>query len=359
MAEKTEAQRQHEIIGYHKENSPAFQQTTHPDAQWFLRGGNLGLFMHWGISTVSGEGDLSWGMINHTPWDEAEGNNYSITPREYWSLAEKFNPQNFHPEEIMKLISEAGFTYAVLTTRHHDGYALWPSNYGNFSTKQYMGGRDLVREYIDACRKYNIKVGLYYSPPDWYVHKDYLSYNYASCGNKNSGAPLMDMDFNIVDSIPDEPADLNDKYIEYVNNQVRELLHNYGKIDLLWFDGTVSDLSKAITIDEIRKAQPGIVVNDRLYHVGDYNSQFECRMPEEKPDGVFEHCHIWPEKCGWAYCNRTTGYRPAKWVYDSYRQVKEWGGNMLINVGPKADGSLPAEFYTELANLKKLLEQDK
>lgn len=355
MADNKEAQLQHSIIGVQRNEQADFVRTTHPDAQWFLKGGNLGLFIHWGISTVSGEGDLSWGMIDRTPWDEQSGGNYTIKPAEYWGLAEKFNPQNFHPEEFLQKAADAGFTYAVFTTRHHDGYALWPSEYGDFSTKQYMGGRDLVREYIEACRKCGLKVGLYYSPPDWYVHRHYLSYNFASFGRPDSGAPLLDMNFNVIDKLPEEPPELEDQYIAYVNGQVRELLHNYGKIDLLWFDGTTSDLSKTITIEEIRQAQPGIVVNDRLYHVGDYNSQFECRLPEEKPEGPWEHCHIWPEHCGWAYCNRTTGYRPAKWVYDSFRLVKEWGGNMLINVGPKADGSLPQEYYVEIEKLATLL----
>lgn len=353
MADNKEAQLQHEMIGAVRDDSKAFARTEHPEAQWFLQGGNMGLFIHWGISTVSGEGDLSWGMMDNKPWD-GEGN-YRITPREYWGLAPRFSPKRFHPEEFLQRAKDAGFTYAVFTARHHDGYAMWPSECGEFSTRQYMGGRDLVGEYVEACRKCGLKVGLYYSPPDWYMHRDYMNYNFAYRSNPNSGAPMEDMDLKPTASLPEEPPELEETYMAYVNGQVRELITRYGRIDLLWFDGTVKDLSKVISPEEIRRVQPWIVINDRLYRTGDFDTHFECRLPEQPPQGPWEHCHIWAEHCGWAYCNRMTGYRPAKWVYDSYVQVRQWGGNMMINVGPKADGSLPAEYYEEIGKLTRLM----
>jgi alpha-L-fucosidase len=356
MEKAQQAKQQHEVIGIKKaEERNHFVRNPHPDAQWFFESGNLGLFIHYGISTVSGEGDLSWGMIDRTPWDEAVGGNFTITPRKYWDLARKFNPTHFQPLDWMKAIAEAGFTYAVFTTRHHDGFAMWPSDYGALNTKNYMGGRDLVGEYVEACRKYGIKVGLYYSPPDWYVHRYYMSFLYGS--GKMPGREHSGLDHEPIGELPPVPPALEADYIEYCNNQVRELFTRYGKIDLLWFDGSVSDLSKAITIDEIRSYQPGIVVNDRLHGIGDYCSQYECRLPDERPkEEIWEHCHIWPENCGWAHMNRSSGYRSAKWVFDSYQTVKNWGGNMLINVGPRADGTLPEVFYTRIKELKELLD---
>ena len=131
-----------------------------PGAQWFPEA-SLGLFMHWGIHSVVGA-QPSWDMIT--------GYRYGgrvAPPERYYALAERFNPQQYDPNKFLKAAKEAGFTYAVLTTRHHDGYALWPSKYG-IGTKQYMNGRDLLKDYVEACRANGLKVGFYYSPRDWH-----------------------------------------------------------------------------------------------------------------------------------------------------------------------------------------------
>ncbi len=326
----------------------------HPDADWYFQGGNLGLFVHYGLSTVSGEGDLSWGMMDRTPWDEASGGNYTITPRAYWDLARRFNPLNFHPEDWLQAAADAGLRYAVFTTRHHDGFAMWPSDYGCLNTKCHMHGRDLVGEYITGCRKAGLKVGLYYSPPDWYVHRYYMSFLYGS--GRLPGRDNRGLDHQPIGDLPVVPQTLENDYIDYCSNQVRELLTRYGRIDLLWFDGTVPDVSRVITLDEIRQLQPAIVVNDRLHGAGDFCSQYECRLPDERPQDLYwEHCHIWEENSGWAHMNHSTGYKPAAWVYESYQKVRQWDGNMLINIGPQADGSLPAIYYERIRELGALM----
>ncbi|HEX7844451.1 MAG TPA: alpha-L-fucosidase, partial [Chitinophagaceae bacterium] len=178
---KDQAKEEHAMINVKEEKNTG--HTSHPDAQWYPDAG-LGLFIHWGLSSVK-DLDASWPMI--TGWglasiklDSAEmarvirERQYNIndsrpvlTPNEYWSMAKEFNPKNYDPDKWMKAAKEAGFTYAVLTTKHHEGFAMWPSKYGNFNTSNYMGGKDLVKPFIEACRKYGIKVGLYFSPPDW------------------------------------------------------------------------------------------------------------------------------------------------------------------------------------------------
>ena len=175
------AEEQHKII-HVASSSNARSHTQHPEAQWFANAA-LGLFIHWGIPSVSGEFDLSWGMWKNEPGTRKlcaqiyglQGPGLTITPEEYWELARDFNPQEFQPEKMLKAAKEAGFTYAVLTAKHHDGFALWPSEYGDFSTKNYMGGRELVGEYVEACRKTGMKVGLYFSPPDWYFTRRYCN----------------------------------------------------------------------------------------------------------------------------------------------------------------------------------------
>src|SRR5581483_11974790 len=145
-------QAEHDAIG----NAPMTNSTAHtmhPDAQWYGDAG-LGLFIHWGIASVKGI-NISWSMI-----EGLDGKPMQITPNDYWAMAKNFNPTNYNPDKWLKAARDAGFTYAVLTTRHHEGFALWPSDYGDFSTKNYMGGRDLVKDYVEACRKNGLKVGL-------------------------------------------------------------------------------------------------------------------------------------------------------------------------------------------------------
>ena len=122
-----------------------------PATHWYETAG-LGMFVSWGISTVRAGSDLSWCMIKNTPYDGKLNNSNKLTPEEYWQQADEFNPQNYHPDAWLKTAREAGIRYAVLTARHHDGYALWPSRFGDFSTRTHMGGRDLVRTFVEACR---------------------------------------------------------------------------------------------------------------------------------------------------------------------------------------------------------------
>jgi alpha-L-fucosidase len=152
---KQDIDRAHQIILTPLKEELVFPNP-HPEAQWFPDA-SLGLFMHWGIHSVTGA-QPSWDMIAHYPY----GGRVS-PPDKYYAMADQFNPQKYDPDKWMKAAKEAGFTYAVLTTRHHDGYALWPSKYG-IGTKQYMNGRDLLKPYVDACRANGLKVGFYFSP---------------------------------------------------------------------------------------------------------------------------------------------------------------------------------------------------
>ena len=350
------AENQHAVIGARQSLDDEFRT---PRNEWFFKGGLLGLFMHYGISTVNGEGDLSWGMVDATPWDADEGGNFTITPREYYNLAREFNPVHFDPDNWLRAAKDAGFTYAVFTTRHHDGFSMWPSDVSELSTKNFMHGRDLVGEYIEACRKNGIKAGLYYSPPDWYLERYYRSFFWKSFEpDKYPGFKPGGLDHEELDELLPIPAALQDDILRYVDAQLRELLTRYGKIDILWFDGAAQDLKRVLTPQEIFELQPDIVMNDRMYGKG-YNSQYECSMPKEKPPTFFEHCDIWMENCGWAHMKRCTGYRSAQWAYDKYKKISEWGGNTLLNVGPTADGTLPDVYYQRMSELKALLAEGK
>lgn len=354
--EKTTAQAQHALIMGGKFVGE-FPKTTHPEAQWFYHPVTLGLFIHWGISTAGDDLDISWSMMDNPA---RYGRNGMTTPRKYWQLAEKFNPQNYNPEKWLTAAKDAGFTYAVLTTRHHDGFSLWPSDVSDFSTKNYMGGRDLVQEYVDACRKVGLKVGFYYSPPDWRFNQKYMSFAQGSRTEKFPDRAHKDIDHNVIDAIPEMPAEHKEKYIAYVNAQARELLTRYGRVDLLWFDGTTNDLDHTITIDEIRSLQPHIIVNDRMWGFGngDYCTKYECFLPAEKPPYEYwETCHCWHVGGGWSYVKNADKYRPLEDTLHKYDVCKEFGGNLLLNVAPDGDGNLPDAYYEKVKEFGLALKQ--
>ncbi len=348
------ANMQHSIIGAGKAINKDFKTNSHPEAKWFTEGENMGLFIHYGICTVNSKVDLSWGMMANKPWELKMGVDYTITPDEYFGLAGSFKPDKYDPEKWIKAISEAGFTYAVFTTRHHDGFAMWPSEYGEFNTKNYLGGFDFVKPFVDACNKYNIKVGLYYSPPDWYYNREYMSFNYGSVQGANvlsfEGREHYDTKHRPV-LLPEKPLGWEEKFTNYVSAQIRELITNYGRVDMLWFDGSIDNYEAAISIEEIRELQPWIVVNPRLHNQGDFET-FECKMPDKKPGCIWEHEAIWAEGPWWAYVEQSEGYKSVEWLMKTYEDVKAWDGNLLLNVGPKRDGSLPDEVYEKLEEFK-------
>lgn len=349
------ARLQHEKIGVHRGTQTGFLRNAHPDAQWFPSAG-LGLFVHFGISAVHAGVDLSWGMIAQKPWELSMGADYAIFPAEYFALAKKFQPARYEPQSWLQAAADAGFQYAVLTTRHHDGFALWPSRFGSFHTGIYSGGVDLVQPFVAACRRCGLKVGLYYSPPDWYYNREYMSFHYDTLRMDGDYTQVSGVVYG-VDHTPitlrPKPSGWDAAYKQYVRGQIQELLTQYGKIDLLWFDGG-SDVWDAISVEEIRALQPGIVVNTRMHGQGDFET-YECRMPEQKPDGWWEHEDIWADGPWWGYMYQAADYKTAAWFVDRYRQVKAWGGNFLINVAPKADGSMPDIVYQRLDEAKALL----
>ena len=347
MSAKQTVAEQHAIIGNTEGNTDVvIERNTHPGAKWFFEPVQLGLFIHYGISAVHGDLDISWGMMENP--ERRKKRNGIVTPREYWALAEKFNAEHYNPMDWLKAAKDAGFTYAVLTTKHHDGYCLWPSDTTDFSTKTYMNGRDLVGEYVEACRALGLKVGLYYSPPDWKFNQDYRSFMTASRTEKYPDRKHKDIDHNDIEGdLPVMPKEHLDRYVEYGNAQIRELLTRYGQIDLLWLDGSFDDLTNVITIEEMRELQPQIVVNDRLwgFGIGDYCSKYECHLPSEEPDMPWETSQIWHVGGGWSYVRNADKYRDLSITLNQYRVCKEWGGNLLLNIAPRADGTVPEAYY--------------
>ncbi len=322
-----------------------FSRTTHPDAQWFPEAG-FGLFMHWGIHSVAGI-DASWPMMKNTTFifDPDKENYYG---KNYYKLLTKFNPQNYDPDKWIKAAAEAGMTYAVLTTKHCDGYALWPSEYGEMSTKQYMNGRDLLMPYVEACRKYGIKVGFYYTAMDW----GYPGYPVIlDCSKTYVLPPEIDAKQN---------RENYEKYYEYTVGQLSELLTRYGKIDLMWFDGNswidIDNYHNEETLAWIRMIQPHIVINNRWGgKTGDYVTP-EWAMPEKAPNGWWENCTSWSGH--WGYSPDTL-IEPNISVMDKLVTARAWDGNLLLNIGPAPDGTMRPEYYKRTKELAKWMTHNK
>ena len=343
-AGKSSADSQHSLIGVAGQDGGSPPVALASD-HWFPQAG-LGMFIHWGLASLGGHHDLSWSMMKDTPWDKGSNNQNKLKPSEYFALAERFQPANYHPEKWLQAAKEAGFGYAVLTTRHHEGFALWPSDFGDFSTKNFMGGRDLVGEYVAACRKTGLRVGFYYSPPDWHYERAYRSWGYNTKGTPES--PHLGLNHEPIGQLPPKPADYEAKYVAYVNGQLRELLTRYGQVDYLWFDGSAG--KDVLSIAEIRALQPGIIVNDRQHGTGDVRTgPYECQLPKERPQGTWEHCFSMMGAWGYTQPEHCSS---AAVLLSHLALVRGWGGNVLANYGPRPDGEMPACFYAHMADLK-------
>ncbi len=147
----------------------------------------------------------------------------------------------------------------------------------------------------------------------------------------------MDVNHAVVEQLKPEPEGFRQSYLDYIKGQVTELLTNYGKIDVLWFDGG----PKAIEMEAIRQMQPGIVVNPRMHGYGDFET-WECRLPDERPKDWWEHCTF--IGAGWAY-KKNEDVRPLSWLMDYVARTRSWGGNVLVNVAPRPTGELPQTVY--------------
>lgn len=325
-----------------------FERTNRPEAQWFPKAG-FGLFMHWGIHSVKGL-EPSWAMRKNCPWQkdyiEYLGWTDYNNPEKYYSLMKEFNPQKYDPDKWIAAAAAADMKYAVITTKHHDGYALWPSEYGDKNTRLYMNGRDLLRPFVDACRKHGLKVGFYFSPPDWGY----------------PGYPVS-MDYTKPYTFPEGWTDERnreafDRFYEYTTGQLSELLTRYGKIDLLWFDGMgwqgITDIRTEKTLAWVRALQPDIVINPRWGGVGDFETP-EVNLPEDVPAGWWENCVSW---CGhWGYSPHAS-FLPESWVMTKLVKARSWGGNLLLNVGPDGNGEMRPEYYEKLAVLGAWMQKN-
>jgi len=298
--------------------------------RWFPEA-RFGLFIHWGAYSVYGRGEQ---VLFREHLDQSE----------YAQSARAWAPRHFDAREWAAVAKRAGMRYAVLTTRHHDGFCLWDSRVTDYTTARQTAGRDFVGEYAEAFRSAGLRVGLYYSLADWRIPAYWEGPRHDPAGWAS--------------------------FRDYVHEQVRELLAGYGPIDVLWFDGawprSALEWKSRELVATIRELQPDILINNRLGtpHADEIAAGLageetgDTGLSRQLGDfGTPEH-HITAENRLWESCQVSTwrlwGYtigerwRPADVLLDMLTEAAGKGGNLLVNVGPDADGRFPPEFVERM-----------
>jgi alpha-L-fucosidase len=309
-------------------------------AEWFDEA-RFGMFVHWGHSSQQGV-ELSWPLTGGV--DVLPSSRPGMPVAAYESSAATFDPAPGAAKEWAALARRAGMRYAVFTARHHDGYSMWSSRWSEHSVATSPCGRDLVAEFVDAFRGEGLRVGLYYSLPDWH-HPDYPA--------------LTDDDrpYGYGTGARSTP-EVWDRFVSYQFGQIEELLTNYGTIDLLWFDGawerTPAEWRADDLLARIHELQPSILVNDRLPGATDFITP-EQFVPPEPPPQRWETCLTMNES--WGYVPGDTDYKSARALVHTLCEVAARGGNLLLNVSPRGDGSLPPEQVERLETVAAWMDR--
>ena len=314
--------------------SGVFAAGTSPDSatvqrmRWF-EDAKLGIFIHWGIYSVYGI-DESWSFYNgYLPYDE------------YMKQLSGFTAARYDPEAWATLFKDAGARYAVLTSKHHDGVALWPTRCSHLNVvEKTPAGRDLIGPFCRAMRKEGLKVGLYFSLLDW-SHPDYPHFT----------RKLKRYD-------PRADSTRWQRFLKFVRCQLKELCTNY-KPDLLWFDGDWNYPASMWRAKELRewinRMLPNVVVNSRLAGYGDYAT------PEQGVP-VFRPKARWWELCmtindSWGYQPHDTNYKTPGEIIRIFVDCLSLGGNLLLDVGPKPDGTIPERQVEILRKLGRWIHK--
>ena len=327
--------------------TPASVQPTEPDRaatspaadtrmDWW-RKARFGMFIHWGLYAVpAGE----WkGRTDYGEWIR---NNARIPIDEYDRFRSRFSPSRFDAAAWVRLARQAGMKYIVITTKHHDGFCLFDSKETDFDVMSTSFGRDIMRALALACAKEGITICWYYSIMDWH-HPDYL--------------PRRDWE-----NRPTDGADF-ERYVRYMKGQLRELLGNYGRIGVLWFDGqwerTWDNERGRDLYAYVRSLQPAIIVNNRVGRgsgdvgpgqardsVGDFGTP-EQEIPATGVGGLdWETCMTMNDN--WGYNRADKNFKTAEDLIRKLADIASKGGNFLLNVGPTAEGEFPPESVERL-----------
>lgn len=314
-------------------------------SDWF-RGAALGIFIHLGHAARRGW-ELSWQMTGGV--DGQFPPREPVACEEYFANAALFDPHAFDAEEWAEAIARTGATYVVFTAKHHDGFAMFDTTLSDYSiVRTSPFGRDLQKEVVDALRRRGLRIGFYFSIVDWY-HEDY---------------PRMTDDtvtkpYPVGEYVATDSAQWA-RYRAFMLGQVTELLTNYGRIDVMWFDGefqhTPEEWDFAGIRAHVRALQPECLVNDRCIGHGDFRTP-EQQMPEPIPEEPWEVCMTMNESWGWT--TDDSRWKSTPTILARLVNTITAGGNLLLNVGPKGDGTFPDEAVERLNELGEWVSRNR
>lgn len=327
----------------------------------------FGMIIHWGLYAVPGMIE-SWALCSED-WIERDSTmGYDEFKEWYWGLKKDFNPVKFDPQSWAKAGKDAGMRYLVFTTKHHDGFNMFDTKHTDFKISdgpfKNNPKADVAKHVFDAFRQQGFMIGAYYSKPDWH-NENYWWPKYATADRNNNY------------DIRRFPWRWN-KYKEFTHNQIGELMNNYGAIDILWLDGgwvrpletvnaevlswgaRIPEWSQDIDMPRIatmaRKAQPGLLMVDRTVHGPYENYQTpEQRVPEKQLEHPWESCMTLGG--AWGFVPGDQYKSPTKVIHTLIEVVAK-GGSLLLGIGPKADGTLPAEVVQTLQQIGTWMDKN-
>lgn len=317
----------------------------------------FGMFIHWGPYSVAGV-EASWPIMTPEP-QESQGR-ASITQAEYEKLPERFNPTEFDATALVELARTSGQRYMVFTAKHHDGFCMFDSAFTRYSIMNTPYGKDIAAQLASAAATADMPFGFYYSQPD--LHHPY--YRDTSKLAKENWAGEAD-----------RPEWFG--YLAYLRAQLTELLTRYGKVSEIWFDGLRSQerFDPFIINPWLKSTWPGLMINDRnggngsmsaipredqrllpRAAWGDFSTP-EQEIPAERiPDRPWETCMTINDT--WAYNPSDTNYKSADTLIRVLVEVVDKGGNLLLNVGPRPDGTIQPEFVERLGEIGAWLRRN-
>jgi alpha-L-fucosidase len=324
------------------------QDTSHDNRMKWWRDARFGMFIHWGVYSVPA-GTYKGQKINRIgEWIMNRG---KIPVAEYQEFAKQFNPILYNPDEWVRMAKDAGMKYIVITAKHHDGFALFDSKASKWDMVDATPyGKDLLKPLAAACKKYGIRLGFYYSQAqDWNNPGGAAARKVASEGWANPDSTKIDA-YTEAHNGHWDPAQETKTMSQYINDvavpQVKELLSNYGDVAVLWWDtptGMTDEYAEKLKAQ--LKLQPMIITNDRLKRPnfpGDYKTP-EQRIPNlSELDGKdWETCMTMNET--WGYKSYANNWKSVETLVRNLIDIASKGGNYLLNVGPKSDGTFPQE----------------
>lgn len=335
------------------------QEMSQDEKMEWWRDAKFGMFIHWGMYSVPELSGSYKGMKQKTGAAEWIMNIMKIPAKEYQAYAKDFNPVKYNPDEWVKIAKDAGMKYIVITAKHHDGFAMFKTNASKWNIVDASPyGKDVLAPLAKACEKYGIKLGFYYSQAqDWNNPGGATSSRTMNRGWANPDSTAVDK-YAMENDGQWDPIQKTRSFNDYIDQvavpQVKELLTNYGKVSVLWWD-TPRNMrdDTAQKLHDLLKLQPGIITNDRLKKpnfLGDTKTPERVIPSLEELDGKdWETCNTM--NTSWGYKSYDHRWKSTEQLITNLVDIASKGGNFLLNVGPKGDGTFPIESVERLKQI--------